>query len=244
MTKKKRSLFPDASIRTEGGFVTPQGDYVQINYADLSGRIDVNGLCLVKASEPNFNLFTSRTLRLSMPSVFRDKGEVLIRDEQEGRARNLTKKTEEYQTEEAKVIDDRVRAINAGLQLSPMKHTVNARRRNTRSSTSSQSVTFGKDWMVYCTSMRPFHEEEKAWRETLPESYTSFAYIHRPSQFAQGLGVAVSEHIGVRGKQETLSSKFHGFKEVKQQRRAQMILHGPMLCVDDPYRYINEAEIG
>ena len=231
-------------MRTEGGVVTPQGDYVQINFADLSGQIDINGLCLVKASEPEFNLATSSTLRISRPSEFRNKGEVLIRDEREGRVEVRAEETEEFRPKEADVIDERVRAINSALRLGPIKHTVNAKRKNKRSRTSVERLTFGKDWMVYCTSMCPSQEDEATWRATLPESYTNFAFIHRPSQFAQGLGLAVSEHIGVRGKLQPVSSTFHGFKKSEEQRRIQMVLHGPMLYVDDPYRCIDEAEIG
>ena len=243
MTEKKRFLFPGALIRTEGGVVTTQGDYVQIIYADLSGRNEINGQCLVKASEPEHNLATYPTIRLSRPSVFRKKGEVLIRDDQEGRARHLTEETEEYRPEGADVIDHRVRAINAALQLGRTKRTISAKQKNTRSASSSEQVTFGKDWMVYCTSMRPSKNEEKAWRETLPAKYTSRAYIYRPSQFAQGLGLAVSEQLGVRGQLQPFTSAFHGFKKVEEQRRTQMILHGPMLYVDDPYRCISEAEL-
>ena len=244
VTEKKRILFPNAVMRTEGGCVTPQGDYVQIHFADLSGQIDINGLCLVKASEPEFNLATSSTLQISRPSKFRNKGEVLIRDEREGRVENRTEETEEFRPENADVIDERIQAINNALRLGPMKHTVNARQKNTRSRTSVERLTFSKDWMVYCTSMRPAKEEEKAWRETLPDSYTSVAYIYRPSQFAQGIGLAVSEHIGTGGELQPLTSEYRGYRKVVEQRRTQMILHGPMLYVDNPYRYINEADIG
>ena len=41
-----------------------------------------------------------------------------------------------------------------------------------------------------------------------------------------------------------MKATFTGFKTVEVQRRTQMIVHGPMLYVDDPYRCISEAEIG
>ena len=241
MTKQSRSMFPDARIFSESTFLTPQGNYVQTNFVDISGNIEVNGLCLAKASEPKHNLATWPTIRLSRPSVFRNRGEVLIRDEQEGRARTSMEQAEEFAPKEAVVVDARVRAINAGMQLGQTKMSVKSRLRSKKSNTSTQALTFGNDWMIYCTSMCPPEDEAAAWRETFPESYTSVAHIHRPSQFAQALGFAVSEHIGTRGKPQPFKSTFNGFKTIEYQRRTQMIVHGPMLYVEDPYRCIDEA---
>ena len=68
-------------------------------YVDLSGKVERSGLCLVKATEPQYELATASTIRLSRPGVFRDKGEVLIQDEQEGRARTASAETIEVSGE-------------------------------------------------------------------------------------------------------------------------------------------------
>ena len=237
-------MFPQARICHEGSFLTPQGNQVLTTYVDLSGEVEVKGLCLVKATEPRHNLATASTIRLSRPAVFRDAGEVLIQDEQEGRARTSTSESVDVPSKEPELVDQRVSALNAALQLGRTKMTVNGSERHNRSNTSAAAVTFGKDWLIYCTSMRPSKEEEEAWKRTLPDGYSRFTAIYRPTQFAQGLGLGVCEHIGVRGKAEPVRGMFHGFRTVEDLRRNQIVLHGPMLYVDSPFRCIDEAELG
>ena len=237
-------MFPQARIASEGAFRTPQGNYVQTMYVDLSGDVDAKGLCLVKATEPQYSLATAPTVRLSRPAVFRDMGEVLIQDEQEGRARTSTSETVEVPSEEPELFAERVSALNAAMQLGRTKMSVTRRERNTRSNTSAAAVTFGSDWLIYCTSIQPPKEEEEGWRRALPDGYTSFTPIYRPTQFSQGLGLGVSERIGVRGKGKPMRTTFHGFRTVEEQRQTQMVLHGPMLYVDNPYRCIGEAKPG
>ena len=125
--------------------------------------------------------------------------------------------------------------LNAAMQLGRTKMSVNSRTSEWKSSSSTAIVSFGKDWLIYCTSMKPSEEEEEAWRKSLPEGYTSVRTIYRPTQFAQVLGLGVSECIGIRGKLEPISGRFRRFQTVKEKRRCQMVLHGPMLYVDNPY---------
>ena len=231
-------------IATEGAFLTPQGNYVQTVYVDLLGEVEAERLCLVKATEPQYDLATASTIRLSRPGVFRDKGEVLIQDEQEGRARVSSSETVEVPNEEPGLLGERVSALNAALKLSRTKMSVSGSEHHTESKSSWQAVTFGADWLIYCMSMRPSNDEEEAWRGAFPGSYTSLTAIYRPTQFAQGLGLGVCEHIGVRGKAEPTRGTFGGFRTVEEQRRSQIVVHGPMLYVDSPYQCIEEAEQG
>ena len=225
--------------------MTPRGNQVQTVYVDLSGELQANTECLVKASEPQYHLTTTSKIRLSRPPVFRHTGEVLIRDEQEGRAQTSTSEAIEVPTEETDQLHERVKAINMALKLGPTKMSLNSKEKTERTNSTKAAVTFGKDWLIYCTSICPTtDEEEEKWRKTLPESYTSVAHIHRPTQFAQGLGLGVCEHIGVYGKPAPVRGTFFGFRTVEMQRRVQLVLHGPMLYVDDPYRCISEAEAG
>ena len=243
-TKQREPVFPKMRIATEGAFLTPQGHYVQTVYVDLSGEVEAGRLCLVKATEPQYALATASTIRLSRPGVFRDKGEVLIQDEQEGRARVSSSETVEVPNKEPGLFGERVSALNAGLKLTRTKMSVSGSRRHTESKSNWQAVTFGADWLIYCVSMRPSNDEEDAWRRAFPDSYTSLTAIYRPTQFAQGLGLGVCEHIGVRGKAEPTRGTFGGFRTVEEQRRSQIVLHGPMLYVDSPYQCIQQAEQG
>ena len=242
--KQREPVFPEMRIAPEGAFLTPQGNYVQTVYVDLSGEVKADRLCLVKATEPQYDLATASTIRLSRPGVFRDKGEVLIQDEQEGRARVSSSETVEVPNEEPRLLGERVSALNAALKLSRTKMSVTGSQRHTKSKSSSQAVTFGADWLIYCVSMRSSNDKEEAWRRAFPDSYTSLTAIYRPTQFAQGLGLGVCEHIGVRGKAELARGTFGGFRTVEEQRRSQIVVHGPMLYVDSPYHCIDQAEQG
>ena len=242
--EQQQSLFPDEKIRTEGWLPTPQGDMVLTAHVDLSGESETKGLCLVKATEPEHDLGTASTIRLSRPWVFQDRGEILIQDEQEGRAHISSSEKVDVPNRETKLSAERVSALNSAMQLGRTKMSVNSSERRWESSNSTDEVTFGKDWLIYCTSMQPSEHDEEAWRKSLPDGYTSLTTIYRPTQFAQVLGLGVSEQIGVRGKPWPMHGSLHGFKAVEEHRRCQMVLHGPMLYVDNPYRYINEAKVG
>ena len=105
-----RSTFANARMVSEGAFTTPQGNVVQTNYVDLAGKLPPEALSLGKASEPRFDLRTAGSVRLSRPGVFRETGEVLVKDEQEGRAQTSTRETIEGPTGATTQMDRRVRA--------------------------------------------------------------------------------------------------------------------------------------
>ena len=237
-----RSTFANARMLGEGGFTTPQGNLVQTIYVALAGKLPPEALSLAKASEPRFDLRTAESVRLSRPGVFRETGEVLVKDEQEGRARTSTRETTEGPTGATTQMDRRVRAVNSGLRLCHAKLSVSGTIRAERTQNATSALTFGKDWLIYCTSLWPEAGEEGAWRCTFPENYTSVARIHRPTQFAQALGLGVCEHIGATGKPAPVTGAFHGFKTFEMHRTPQIVLHGPVLYVDDPYRCIAEAK--
>lgn len=239
-----QSTFADARILSEGWFTTPQGDAVHTNYVDLAGTLPPGGVSLAKVSELQFDLRTADAVRLSRPAVFRETGEVLVKDEQEGRVQTSTHETIEEPKRAASKADRRVRAINAALRLSDVKLSLSRTTRAKRTHGATSGLTFGKDWLIYCTSLWPEANEEDAWRRTFPQNYTSMARIYRPTQFAQALGLGVCEHIGATGKPGPIKGSLDGFKTFEVHRTPQFVLHGPVLYVEDPYRCIDEAQDG
>ena len=109
-----RSTFANARMLSEGSFTTPQGNVAQTIYVDLTGKLPPEALCVAKASEPQFDLRTADSVRLTRPGVFRETGEVLVKDEQEGRARTSTRETIEGPTGATTQMDRRVRAVQCG----------------------------------------------------------------------------------------------------------------------------------
>ncbi len=239
-----RAIFPDARMLNDGGFTTPQGNLVQSNYVDLSGALPLGGFSLAKASEPRFDLRKTGTVRLSRPAVFRTTGEVLVRDSQEGEVRTMTRETVEESDEQVD-LDRRTRVLSAAMRLSHTKMSVTTKAKAGRTNTATANITFGNDWLIYCTSILPEPGKKEArWRRTFPDGYTSVAQIYRPTQFAHALGLAICEHVGATGKPGPTSGTFYGFRTVEVERIPQIIVHGPVLYVDDPYRCIEEAEGG
>ncbi len=214
---------------------------MQTSYVDLSGSLPIGEFSLAKASEPRFDLRMAKTFRLSRPGVFRSTGEVLVKDEQEGRARTSTTETVQESAGEEE-LERRTRALNAAMRLGRTKMSATGKTRAARTKAAAATVTHGKDGLIYCTSVWPEPDEEEGWRGTFPDSYTSVARIYRPTQFAQALGLGVCEHIGAAGKPAPTRATFHGFRTVEVERTSQMVLHGPVVYVDDPYRYIAETE--
>ena len=241
--QENQSSFPDARMLSEGFFTTAQGCLVNTTYVDLSGTLSLDGLGLAKATEPQFELSTTKSIRLSRPSVFRSTGEVLVRDEQEGLARRDSRQTVARVETNSPQTERRVAALNASLRLGDAKVSVNSTEKSEDWKSRSEWMTFGNDWLIYCTSILPL-EREEAWRRTFPASYTSVSRIHRPMQFAQALGVGVCEHIGATGKPAPLRGTFHGFRTMESQQTPQLVVHGPVLYVDDPYLCIAETEMG
>ena len=209
----RRSASANARMQIEGSFTTPQGNVAQTIYVDLAGKLPPpEALCLAKVSESQFDLRTADSVRLSRAGVFRETGEVLVKDEQEGRARKSTRETIEGPTGATTQMDRRVRAGNAGLRLCHAKLSMSGTMRAEETHTATSALTFGKDWLIYCASLWPEAGEEDVWRRTFPVNYTSVARIHRPTQFAQALGLGVCEHIGATGKPAPMTGVFHGFK--------------------------------
>ncbi|MCY4499006.1 MAG: hypothetical protein OXC14_17195 [Rhodospirillaceae bacterium] len=238
------STFPDALILNEGFFAAPRGGLVNTIYVDLSGTLPLGNLSLTKASEPRFALSTTDSIRLSRPGVFRDTGEVLVKDEQEGMVRRETRKTDQIGTQDSTQMERRVQALNAAIRLADVKISLKGTQEREKTNTQNESMTFGKDWLIFCASISPADNEEEAWRRTFPASYTRDSHIYRPSQFAQALGVGICEQIGASGEPAPLRGVFEGFRSVETIKTPQLVLHGPVLYVDEPYGFITETDKG
>ena len=143
-TEQRQSVFPDARVGCLNSFTTPQGNNVHAVYVDLSGKVETKGLCLVKATEPQYDLATASTIRLSFPKEFRHTGEVLIQDEQEGRAQTSTSESGDLPSTEPELVSERMSALNAALQLGRTKMSVSGSDKRKQSNTSGAAVTFGE----------------------------------------------------------------------------------------------------
>ena len=196
---------------------------------------------LVKGCRREHAIEDGDNVLISKPERFREYGVALIRDEQEGFAKEELVTLEPETPEEAA----RRRAtadVNEALQLvgSRVKsvHRVEYARRNTR----SESLSYGKDWWIFCASIRPADGDWDAWRATLDEDYDHVSEIGQPAKFAQALARMLTEQIGPKGKDAWLTGTSHGEAGARTKHRHQWVIHGPVVYTDRLYETIAGEE--
>lgn len=183
---------------------------------------------LVKATEAQYGLEYSHTIRLSAPHRFRDFGETFIRDDQEGRAQRVeTKETP------SQVYEERKREQQTALQALGFT-SAKVAGSSTKKQSRSESRTFGKNAWIYCTSVCPSPEERDDWRRHLPGEYDHESAIRQPAKFAQSLGLMMADQEGPLGQEATLTHS----NSTKSLHRAQGVFHGPVWYTDDVLEFL------
>ena len=211
----------------------------------LGGLLPTQDVPIAKWSRPEHGLKTAPSIRLSRPDVFRDHGEVLLQDPQEGRVAKTRNRT--IDTSDQKHMDSvqrRLAALNVAAKLNKTIINLSASSTNTQSKSSEASITFGRDWLLYCTAMCCSDRGADDRKGDFSENYTCSTTIYRPTQFAQALGLSVCEHIGAFGKPSPVRQTLSNFLSAETQRHGLFVVHGPTLYVDDPYDYVSKAKAG
>lgn len=147
----------DGMVVTDGGHVI-QTQYVDIGVEKRTRRPSV----LVKAIQAQYGIEHAADVQLSAPWRFRDFGETLIRDDQEGYAHRETG-TETVLRSPEESHREQERALRL---LGEESVTISGTGRKT-SSTDTESRTFGKSSWIYCTSVAPGEEQRGAWRSSV-----------------------------------------------------------------------------
>ena len=222
----------------EGFVLDDAGNMLTTSYIDLREEDERTVIrSLVKGCRREHALEDGETVLISKPERFREYGVALIRDEQEGFAREETVTTQPETPEEAakrRATSD----LNDALQLvgSRMKsvHRIEHNRRNTQ----SKSFSYGKDWWIFCASIRPDEKEWDAWRASLDEDYNHVSEIGQPALFAQALARMVTEQIGPSGKDAWLTGTTDGVAGARTKHKSQWVIHGPVVYTDKLYETI------
>ena len=222
----------------EGFVLDDAGNMLTTSYIDLRGKDERTAIrCLVKGCKREHALEDSKTLLISKPERFREYGVALIRDEQEGLAKE-ERVTLEAETPEEAAKRRATADLNDALQLvgSRMKsvHRVEYSGRKTQ----SESFSYGKDWWIFCASIRPDDGDWDAWKATLDEDYDHVSEIGQPAKFAQALARMVTEQIGPRGKDAWLTGTGDGAAGARTKHKNQWVIHGPVVYTDRLYETI------
>ena len=222
----------DGMVVTDGGHVI-MSQYVDIGVEKLTRRPSV----LVKAIEAQYGIEHAGDIQLSAPRRFRDFGETLIRDDQEGHARRETGTETVVQRSPEESHREQERALRV---LGEEGITVSGRDERKTSSTDTESRTFGRSSWIYCMSVAPQGEEQRgAWRSSLPPEYDHESMIRQPRRFALALGEMLADQHGPRGSINKLN---HDNAVIRSLHEGQLVYHGPVWYTDDVFEFLRARE--
>lgn len=233
-------------------FLDDSGNFISTKFIDLRDPEDRKPITtLIKGCCKRYALENGETIRLSKPEKFRKAGEDLISDLSEmyfSHREESVVVDDPNDLAEAQLLKDEQNRAAELLQLGT-KVTTNSIK---RTHTSTHSLSYGKNGWIYCTSIEPLNQEgqDRWWKalnenRALDEQYDHISYIHRPREFVRALGSMVTEQLGPQGRESELTQSLkHSFEgEFKNSafHKTELIFHGPVIYVDDPYEKISNA---
>lgn len=198
---------------------------------------------LIKRCEKKFAFEHCGTICISTPEKYRKFGEVLIRDPYEGKPTRITKESE--------VVDDpddlkRVQARHD--EFNRMARLAGSGiRRVTRSVITQceqiESISLGNFGWIYCASIAPEGQDEaRKWEHSFRETnYDHSSYIYRPLEFLHALGAMVVEQLGPQISNTRSEFTLADQSTVESESKGQILFHGPVIYVDDPYEVVSNA---
>ena len=230
-------------LMNEGFYINDAGNLISTTYVDLRDPEQHLPIpILVKACNTKYAPEISRTLRISKPELFREYGENLIRDPGEGNASRETVVAESIDHPDdlamARLLDSEHNRASelAGSSITTNTSTVR------RSETTTRRLTSGQNWWIFCASVEPSDADETdRWQATMPDDYDHKWYISRPREFARALASMVAEQFGPQGKPEEMKHSYNGELRLVTEHETQLVLHGPVVYVEDPYGTISNA---
>lgn len=197
---------------------------------------------LVKCAKQIHSMRSLRTIRISKPAYFRDYGEGLVRDSGEGQA-STTVITAQRIDDPEELREQQEFYDEVGRCAHSVGQELRMTAEGTKTTTSHTSrVTFAKNCWIYSTAIEP--ENDVQWQRlaaSMEPEYNHVDYIRRPSQFAWSLGLMVIDHLGPQGADQ-LHTDTYDDEVIKTLTKGQLIVHGPVVYVPDPFRAIHSAQ--
>ncbi len=191
---------------------------------------------LVKGCERRFAIEDCETIRLCTPSYYREDGQSLVWDLQEGVIEGSPRVQERWDDpadlkEQQRInaeLADRVPLAKAAGSISTTSLRVREREQS--------SLTYGDNCLIWCASIKPRTRKQWAlWRESLESSYDHTSTIRDPHMFAQALGAMAFEQRGLLGNPISFRNPLTGYTA---QCPSLSVVYGPVTYVDDRRAYI------
>ena len=194
---------------------------------------------LVKGCERRFAIEDSNTIRLCTPSYYREDGESLVWDLQEGVIVSSPQVEERWDDpadlEEQQGINaelaDRVPLAKATGSISTTSLRVRERQQS--------SLTYGDNCLIWCASVKPRTRRQWAlWRASLESSYDHTSTIRDPHLFAQELGAMAFQQKQLLGNPISFRNPLAGYTA---QCSSLPVVYGPVVYVDDRRAFLEES---
>lgn len=217
----------DAIVATDGGH-TVFSCYMDIGMVKVPYRPEY----LLKAIESKYGLEHASEIQLSAPGRFRDFGETMIRDEQEGQAQRNQETTKQIEADDRQNREQEEALKRLGIESVAVSAT------NTEFNSETQTIYFGTDSWMYCTSIAPDIDKYENWRESLPCKYDHDTPIRQPRKFAAALGSMFANQKGPHGKVDPIDHP----AGIQSLQRSQVVVHGPMWYTDDVYDFLESRQ--
>ena len=232
----------------EGFNIDHDGNMIVTHHVDfrLPGERSPIG-AVIKYGEKQWAIECSRTIQLARPRSFRRAGETLIYDENEAHVSKETAVQREvpvsdYEQARTQSLND---DINRALELSGHENfTFNITLTDkTVTNTNRDTLEWGNDFWIFCTAIEPTCEgETRALLESLDQGYDHESYIPSPRTFAQMLARAYVEEYGAPlDGDKPLEHTIDGVYVGSTYHRQMIVIHGPVVYVDDPYATCTSA---
>ena len=223
------------ALVNEGYVLDDAGNMITTTYIDLRPDGERAPIpALVRGCRREHALEDGATVLISKPARFREYGEELIQDVQEGFAKEESVTLKDETAAEAakrRAVED----MNEAHELSNSRVRMVERVTNSSRNTKSKSLAYAKEWWIFCTSIEPNDEDWETWRATLPKEYDHVSEIGQPAKFAEALGRMVTEQMGPQGKDGWLKQTTKGAETERTEHRLQWVIHGPVVYTDQVY---------
>ena len=228
---------------SEGYMQDDAGNLVLTSYVDLrdpGSRRPIR--TLVKGCKREHALEDSESIQLSALKKFQDEGENLIRDPQEGLAKEESE-TVKPETPEQALQQRQVEDLNEAFELVDAETKLRLSVTHRSVEGSSESLAFGKEWWIVSTAITPETDEEwAAWRATLDPAYNHESVIGQPAKFAEALARMVVEQVGPQADGISMTSAVGDSPESRSQHPGQWVIHGPVVYEDSLYETLMQKE--
>ena len=222
----------------EGRLITDYGIAISTYFVNLQAAPEFQWPdempVIAKGSSNRFAVRNCGTVRLSKPTKFREYGESLIRDPNEGITNRATVEVDGApDMDSAAEIDDEMGRAASALGRGQKRRTT-----STRSSTET-THTYGKNCWIWCAAIAPQTEAARAsWLESLGNDYDHVSTIASPRKFARALASAIVEQFGAQGSRITWR---HPYGKRTTEHFSQYVFHGPVVYVEDPHAYVSQG---